>query len=105
MPPKLYSSLAGWWPLLSPPEEYAEEDSIYGRYLFEYGDRPARTLVEFGSGGGSNAFYLKRRFQATLVDLAPGEGTDHREEWEVHLVGEAEAEALVQGDALDRPAA
>ena len=27
-----------------------------------------------------------------LVDLAPGEGTDHREDWEVHLVGEAEAE-------------
>jgi SAM-dependent methyltransferase len=70
--PKLYSSLAGWWPLLSPPVEYAEEASIYGRYLLEYGDRPARTLVEFGSGGGSNAFYLKRQFQVTLVDLAPG---------------------------------
>jgi hypothetical protein len=40
-----------------------------------------------------------------LVDLAPGEGTDHLEEWEVHLGGEAEAEGLVHGDALDRPAA
>jgi hypothetical protein len=38
-----------------------------------------------------------------LVELAPGEGVDHREEWEVRLVGEAEAEALVGGDALDRP--
>jgi hypothetical protein len=37
-----------------------------------------------------------------LVDLAPGEGTDHHEVWEVRLVGEAEAEALVAGDALDR---
>ena len=40
-----------------------------------------------------------------LVDLAPGEGTDHREDWEVHLVGESEAESLVGGDALDQPSA
>ena len=39
-----------------------------------------------------------------LVDLAPGEGTEHREDWEVHLVDESEAEGLVHGDALDRPA-
>ena len=31
-----------------------------------------------------------------LADLAPGEGTDHREDWEVHLVGESEAEGLVE---------
>ncbi|MEX2300951.1 MAG: class I SAM-dependent methyltransferase [Bryobacterales bacterium] len=68
---KLYTTLADWWPLLSAPEEYAEEAAIYGKYL-NIGDPPARTLVEFGSGGGSNASYLKQQFQMTLVDLAPG---------------------------------
>jgi trans-aconitate methyltransferase len=28
--------------------------------------------LELGSGGGNNAFHLKRRFELTLVDRAPG---------------------------------
>lgn len=28
-------------------------------------------MVEFGSGGGSNAFYLKQKFALTLVDISP----------------------------------
>jgi SAM-dependent methyltransferase len=69
---KLYSLLADWWPLISPPADYAEEAAIYERHLLEYGDQPARTLVEFGSGGGNNASHLKRRFEMTLVDASPG---------------------------------
>jgi SAM-dependent methyltransferase len=63
---KLYDSLADWWPLLSPPSEYVEEAAIYGKYL-----AGGRTLVEFGSGGGSNASHLKREFEITLVDVSP----------------------------------
>ena len=33
---------------------------------------PPKTLVEFGSGGGNNAFYLKRDFAMTLVDCLTG---------------------------------
>lgn len=69
---KLYESLANWWPLLSPPEEYAEEAAFYAKELIRAGDQPARTLVEFGSGGGNNAWHLKRQFAMTLVDAAPG---------------------------------
>ena len=68
---KLYSELAAWWPLLSPPEEYAEEAAFYGLVLEAYSRDPVRTLLELGSGGGSNASHLKRKFTLTLVDSAP----------------------------------
>ncbi|MCW5981643.1 MAG: class I SAM-dependent methyltransferase [Bryobacteraceae bacterium] len=70
MPPKLYNELASWWPLLSPPSDYAGEAAIYGEALRSAGDPPARTLLELGSGGGSNASYLKQRFEVTLVDAS-----------------------------------
>ncbi len=66
--PKLYRELASWWPLLSPPAEYAEEATFYERSLLAACKRPARTLLELGCGGGNNASYLKARFQMTLVD-------------------------------------
>lgn len=68
---KLYTELASWWPLLSPPEEYADEAAFYQRTLLAACRGPARTLLELGSGGGSNASHLEARFQATLVDLSP----------------------------------
>ena len=72
MLPKLYEELAEWWPLLSAPDEYEEEAAAYARFLGEVGEGEARTVLELGSGGGNNAFYLKRSFEMTLVDLSPG---------------------------------
>ena len=69
MPLKLYRELAVWWPLFSPPEGYAEEAAFFHQ-LFSEAAPEARTLVEFGSGGGSNAFHLKAHFKMTLVDLS-----------------------------------
>ncbi len=69
--PKLYHEIAPWWTLLSPPEEYAEEAAFYERVLLGAIEGEAETLLELGSGGGSNASYLKRRFRVTLVDVAP----------------------------------
>lgn len=37
-----------------------------------------------------------------LTDLAPGEAASHHEDWEVHLVGETEAERMVTSGELDR---
>src|SRR4051812_6270152 len=67
---KLYQELAEWWSLLSPPEEYTDEVAFF---LEALGDSiaPQRTMVEFGSGGGSVAFHFKQYFTLTLVDLAP----------------------------------
>lgn len=69
---KLYSELAAWWPLLSPPEEYAEEATFFARVLSETGLPLSPSFLELGSGGGSNAFYLKKMFvEVTLTDLSP----------------------------------
>jgi SAM-dependent methyltransferase len=69
---KLYSDLATWWPLLSPPEEYAEEAAFYQAQLLASGDEPARSLLELGSGGGNNASFMKQAFSMTLVEPSAG---------------------------------
>lgn len=69
--PLLYSELADWWPVLSAPEEYAEEAKFYHNALLSACTFTPRTLLELGSGGGNNAFHLKKHFQMTLVDLSP----------------------------------
>ena len=71
-PPRLYTDLASWWPLLSAPDEYAEEAAIYERLLRDAGETPAATLLELGSGGGNNASFLKAHFTMTLVEPSAG---------------------------------
>jgi SAM-dependent methyltransferase len=69
--PRLYTDLAPWWPVLSAPDDYAEEAECYRRCIVEASRRPVRTVLELGSGGGNNASHLKAHFEMTLVDLAP----------------------------------
>lgn len=69
---KLYSELATWWPLLSPPEDYAAEAAFFGEVFAEAAQAPSPSLLELGSGGGSNAFHLKKMFaEMTLTDISP----------------------------------
>jgi ubiquinone/menaquinone biosynthesis C-methylase UbiE len=70
--PRLYRQIPDWWPVLSTPEEYAEEAEIYRDTLVTSASAPIHTLLELGSGGGNNASHLKKHFQMTLVDLSPG---------------------------------
>ncbi len=67
----MYTALASWWPLLSAPEDYAEEAELYGRLFVEAVRPRPRTILELGSGGGNNASHLKRHFELTLVDRSP----------------------------------
>jgi trans-aconitate methyltransferase len=67
----MYSEIAEWWPLLSPPEEYEEEASFYIRTILDASDERPRSLLELGSGGGNNASFMKKEFTLTLVDLSP----------------------------------
>jgi SAM-dependent methyltransferase len=69
--PSLYTELAGWFHLLTAPEDYAEEAAFYGKTIIEACARPPRTLLELGSGGGNNASHMKARFRMTLVDMSP----------------------------------
>jgi len=70
--PRLYRDLAGWWPLLSTPADYAEEAAAYARTMLAASHRPIWTMLELGSGGGNNASHLKRRFTMTLVEPSAG---------------------------------
>jgi SAM-dependent methyltransferase len=69
---RLYDDLAAWWPLISAPEEYAEEAEFYWGILVTNSASPPRTMLELGSGGGNNASHLKKHTRLTLVDLSPG---------------------------------
>jgi ubiquinone/menaquinone biosynthesis C-methylase UbiE len=70
--PKLYRELSDWWPILSAPEDYAEEAAFYQEVIVSISSYPPKTMLELGSGGGNNASFLKNHFQMTLVDLSPG---------------------------------
>ena len=69
--PRLYRELADWWPLLSAPEDYAEEAAEYTRLILDASNGEARTVLELGSGGGNNASFMKASFELTLVDRSP----------------------------------
>jgi SAM-dependent methyltransferase len=69
--PKLYSSLAEWFHLLTRPEDYAEEAEFYRRAILSASTETCRTLLELGCGGGNNASWMKEYFQLTLTDIAP----------------------------------
>ncbi len=70
--PKLYTELAGWWPVLSSPEDYAEEADFFLRHIVWSCKNIPKTMLELGSGGGNNASHLKNHFKMTLVDISPG---------------------------------
>lgn len=70
MQPRMYNEIAAWFHLLTAPEEYAEEASIYLQVFRQFAPQAA-TLLELGSGGGNNASFLKKHFSMTLVDLSP----------------------------------
>jgi SAM-dependent methyltransferase len=64
---RLYQELAGWWPLISPPGEYAAE-AAYLSAVLRTAEIPVRTVLDLGSGGGHVASHLAGEFDLTLVD-------------------------------------
>lgn len=67
---RLYRDLAGWWPLISPPKEYADE-AAYLVAVLESAVVPVHDVLDLGSGGGHVALHLKDHFALTLVDISP----------------------------------
>lgn len=65
---RMYSDLARWWPLFSPPKHYVEEAADIVPDLLAATDPMPETILELGSGGGSLAYHLKRHFRMTLSD-------------------------------------
>jgi len=48
---RFYGDLARWWPLISPPEDYAEE-AAFAASVIRTASIPVRDVLELGSGGG-----------------------------------------------------
>lgn len=69
--PAIYGALAPWFHLLTHPMSYAGEARFAARLLMPGGMSERPSLLELGSGGGNNAFHLKKRFRMTLTDLSP----------------------------------
>ncbi len=67
---ELYDNLADWWPVISPPSEYAEEAALYVDMIRTAAHTQVREVLELGSGGGNNASHMKRAFAMTLVEPA-----------------------------------
>jgi len=68
---RMYDELAGWFHLLTAPEEYADEASVILDLLRDHVEGPLETLLELGSGGGNTASHLRAHLRLTLTDLAP----------------------------------
>ena len=67
----LYDKLAYLWPVISPPEDYAEEAGHWRRALRQYLGPGRRRLLELGVGGGHNLSHLTAEFDAAAVDVSP----------------------------------
>jgi SAM-dependent methyltransferase len=67
---RLYTELAEWWDVFSPPVHYVEE-AEHLLTLLEPVDGLRQTLLELGSGGGSLASHLASHYDLTLTDLSP----------------------------------
>lgn len=68
--PRLYADLAHLWPLMSPPEDYADEGArLRSELRTRLGPGRAR-LLELGTGGGHLLHHLAGEFEATAVDLS-----------------------------------
>jgi len=66
---RFYTQLAPYWPLLSEVADY-EEEATFAAGLLASGQPAAHTVLELGSGGGHNAYFLKRHFALTLSDVS-----------------------------------
>ena len=67
----LYDRLAYLWPVISPPEDYADE-AVHWRDALRGHLGPGRhRLLELGVGGGHNLSHLTAEFDAVAVDISP----------------------------------
>jgi SAM-dependent methyltransferase len=68
----MYHDLASLWPLVSPPENYADEARHWREALRAHLGPGRHRLLELGVGGGNNLSHLTSDFDATAVDLSDG---------------------------------
>ena len=67
----LYNELAYLWPVISPPEDYAEEAVHWRKAIRAKLGEGRHRLLELGVGGGHNLSHLTDEFDAAAVDISP----------------------------------
>jgi SAM-dependent methyltransferase len=67
---RLYGDLSFLWPLVSAPEEYAEEAAHWRTVLHEKLGPGRHHILELGVGGGHNLSHLTAHFEAVAVDIS-----------------------------------
>ena len=67
----LYDELAYLWPVISPPEDYADEAVHWRDAIRRYLGDGRHCLLELGVGGGHNLSHLTAEFDAVAVDISP----------------------------------
>lgn len=65
---RLYGDLAWLWPVMSPPEEYADEAGYWLRELRSRLPAGRRRVLELGTGGGHFLHQLVPEYDAVAVD-------------------------------------
>ena len=69
---RLYNDLAHLWPLMSPPEDYADEGACLRDELRKRLVPGRARILELGTGGGHLLHHIADGFDATAVDLSEG---------------------------------
>ncbi len=64
----MYGDLAWLWPIISPPEDYAEETELFSRVIREHSRIEVKTLLHIGCGAGHNDHVFKKHFEVTGID-------------------------------------
>ncbi|MBU1050060.1 class I SAM-dependent methyltransferase [Candidatus Bipolaricaulota bacterium] len=67
---RMYEDLAYLWPLISPPENYAQEARLWRATLRDKLGPGRHQILELGVGGGHNLSHFVEEFDATAVDLS-----------------------------------
>lgn len=67
---RLYGDLAWTWPIISPPEDYAEESEQLAEVIRKHSKIEVKSLLNLGCGGGHNDYTLKKHFEVTGVDVS-----------------------------------
>lgn len=67
---RLYSDLAWTWPIICPPERYAEGAELWAKLINKHSKNPVNTLFNIGCGGGCEDLTLKKYFRITGVDIS-----------------------------------
>jgi SAM-dependent methyltransferase len=67
---RMYSELAPWFHLLTPPSDYVDDAALVMEQLRASVEGPLETLLELGSGGGNTASHLAQHLRLTLTDLS-----------------------------------